>query len=328
VSLTYNGSPAAPAGAGSYAGVASYAGDSNHAAATASGTQVISPAALTVTAASATKLYGAPLPAFSGSYAGFAGGDGPGVVAGTLTFTTVATAASPVGSYIVTPGGVSAANYTLSFAPGTLQITPAPLTIRADDKTMALNGSVPTLTATYSGFVNGDLPASLDTPASLTTANGAGIGTFPIVPAGASDADYAIAFVNGALTVGFATGGPCLGEPGHAILQPINADGSSVFKKGSTAPAKFRVCDAAGASIGAPGTVTSFFLVQTISGTVTTAANEAVDSTTPFNEFRWDASSQQWMFNMATRNLTASRTYVYRITLADGSAIDFRIGLR
>src|SRR5439155_12149418 len=43
--------------------------------------------------------------------------------------------------------------------------------------------------------------------------------------------------------------GTCNGEAGHQVLQPVNADGSSVFKKGSTTPVKFRVCDASGTSI-------------------------------------------------------------------------------
>ena len=58
----------------------------------------------------------------------------------------------------------------------------------------------------------------------------------------------------------------CLGAAGRTILQPINADGSSVFKQGSTVPAKFRVCDAKGNSIGTPGVVASFKQIQTING--------------------------------------------------------------
>lgn len=185
------------------------------------------------------------------------------------------------------------------------------------------------LTVTYTGFVNGDTPASLDTPVALSTAaTGAAIGTFPITPAGAADANYTIAFAAGSLKVGYAAAGACLGEPGHTILQPVNADGSSVFKRNSTVPAKFRVCDASGASIGAPGTVAAFNLVQIMSGTITTDVNEPVDSTTPFNEFRWDAVAQQWIFNMATKSLSAGRTYFYRATLNDGSTIDFHFGIR
>ena len=69
------------------------------------------------------------------------------------------------------------------------------------------------------------------------------------------------------MTVGYATTGICLGSPGHQVLQPLNIDGTSVVKKGSTVPVKFRVCDANGNSIGTPGVVTNFQLVQIIDGT-------------------------------------------------------------
>ena len=50
--------------------------------------------------------------------------------------------------------------------------------------------------------------------------------------------------------------GICLGEPSRAILQPVNADGSSVFKRSSTVAVKFRVCDASGLAIDAADVVT------------------------------------------------------------------------
>jgi hypothetical protein len=125
----------------------------------------------------------------------------------------------------------------------------------------------------------------------------------------------------------YATGGTCLGSPGHQILQPIDNDGSSVFKQGSTVPAKFRVCDAAGHSIGTAGVVSSFRLVQTTNGTVT-VVDEGVVSTTPDTAFRWSASDQQWIFNINTKNLSRNKTYFYRITLNDGSTIEFRFGLK
>jgi hypothetical protein len=125
----------------------------------------------------------------------------------------------------------------------------------------------------------------------------------------------------------YASTGTCLGSSGHAILQPVNADGTSVFKQKSTVPAKFRVCDANGNSIGTPGVVSNFRLVQIINGT-TQDVDEAVVSTTPDAAFRWAATDQQWIFNMNTKNLAANATYLYRITLNDGSAIDFRFGLK
>ena len=105
-------------------------------------------------------------------------------------------------------------------------------------------------------------------------------------------------------------------------------DGSSVFKQGSTVPAKFRVCDANGVSIGTAGVVASFKLVQVIAGTTSSTVNEDVVSTTPDTAFRWSASDQQWIFNINTKNLTVGNTYVYNITLNDSSVIAFQFGLK
>ncbi len=107
----------------------------------------------------------------------------------------------------------------------------------------------------------------------------------------------------------------CDGDAGHQILQPINADGSSVFNGKSTSPAKFRVCDANGVSIGTPGVVSSFAIYQIVTGTVVSAVTEDVYSTTPDMAFRWDPTGQQWIFNINNKsNSTTDRRY-YLITV-------------
>ena len=118
------------------------------------------------------------------------------------------------------------------------------------------------------------------------------------------------------------------GQPTRTILQPINTDGSSVFKQGSTVPAKFRVADVNGNSIGTPGVVTEFKLVQIIVGGTPSNINEPVFSTTPDTAFRWSASDEQWIFNISTKSLVKNNIYVYRITLNDGTAIIFQFGLK
>jgi hypothetical protein len=124
-----------------------------------------------------------------------------------------------------------------------------------------------------------------------------------------------------------AAGISCGGNQGHMILQPVNADGSSVFKQGSTVPAKFKVFDANCNSVGTPGLVASFKLTQIIAGTLT-SVDEAVDSSTPDTAFRWDPTGQQWIFNISTKSLKANQTYIYVITLNDGSTIQFQFGLK
>ncbi len=120
----------------------------------------------------------------------------------------------------------------------------------------------------------------------------------------------------------------CYGDAGHQILQPIYAEGTSVFKQGQTVPAKFRVCDANGVSVGTAGVVTSFLLTEIVSGTVTTNVEDIVNTNNPDTAFRWDSTDQQWIFNISTQNLSADSTYVYTITLNDGTTINFQFGLR
>ena len=86
---------------------------------------------------------------------------------------------------------------------GTLNITQAPLTITADNQSKVYGAELPTLTASYSGFVNGDTPANLDTGATLSTTATASsdTGVYSIIVSGAVDRDYAISFVDGTMTV-------------------------------------------------------------------------------------------------------------------------------
>ncbi|MBN9522897.1 right-handed parallel beta-helix repeat-containing protein [bacterium] len=93
-------------------------------ASSATGTLTVTPAPLTVTAGTATRPYGQPNPAFTASFAGLVNGDTPAALGGALAFATAATTASPPGAYPVTPSGLTSANYAVTFAPGTLTVTP------------------------------------------------------------------------------------------------------------------------------------------------------------------------------------------------------------
>ncbi len=246
-----------------------------------------------------------------------------------MSTTAAATSHVAGNPYSITVSGAVDADYTISYVPGNLTVTPVTLTVTADNKTMLLNAAaLPGLTVSYSGFVTGDRAASLTTqPAISTTATTTSpIGTYTITASSAVDTDYAIGYHVGTLSIVYAGSGTCAGDASHVILQPINTDGTSVFKQGSTVPAKFRVCDANGKSIGDPGVVQSF--VATYMAGTSTGVNETIVATTPDTAFRWDATGQQWIFNVSTKNLSANRTYIYVITLNDGSTITFRFGLK
>jgi len=184
-------------------------------------------------------------------------------------------------------------------------VNKASLTIKADDKTIVLHAALPTFTVTPMGLVNGETMAVLSGTLTFTpTTTPANAGMYDIVPSGLTSNNYAITPQNGRLTVMYSTSCIIFGDPTGVILQPINADGSSVCKAGSTVPAKFRVGDANCNSIGTPGVVYSFYLLaQTAVPNVT--VNEDVVSTTPDTAFRWDPTAQQWIFNISTKGMKA-----------------------
>jgi autotransporter-associated beta strand protein len=180
---------------------------SNYSFAFANGTLTVSKATLTVTADHQTKIYGAPNPALTASYSGFVNGDTSAVVNGTPALSTTATNNSAIGTYPITAaaGSLSASNYSFSFVNGTLMVAVGTLTVTADDLSKVYGAANPALTVSYSGFVNGDTASILSgTPSLVTTAtSGSAVGTYPIAATQGtlSAGNYALAFVNGALTV-------------------------------------------------------------------------------------------------------------------------------
>jgi hypothetical protein len=232
--------------------------------------------------------------------------------------------------YLITPsaddnGTGLLGNYDVTYNTANFTINPRPITVTADAKTKVLNGPDPALTykITSGSLVGGD-----DFSGALTRVAGENVGSYAILQGTLTlGSNYDLTYVGANLTITYRTGGDCYGGPGHAILQPINTDGSSVFKQKSTVPAKFRVCDYYGTSIGTPGVVSDFLIVKITNGAESTP-NETVDSTTPYTEFRWSASDQQWIFNISTKNYSANKTYYFVIYLNDGTEIPFHFGLK
>jgi hypothetical protein len=110
------------------------------------GKLTINPAPLTITANNAARSYGMANPAFTVSYSGFVLGESPGVLGGTLSFSTSAAPASAPGMYTITPGGLTASNYSITFRSGTLTVTAAPLSANGQNIT-------PIAGAPFSGVV-------------------------------------------------------------------------------------------------------------------------------------------------------------------------------
>ncbi len=129
----------------------------------------INPALLTYTAASASRIYGATNPNFTGTVAGFVNGDTlSSATSGSAAFTSPATAASNVGRYAVDGAGLTAdhGNYTFAQAEGNataLTINPATLTYTATPARQSYGNANTIFSGTVSGFVNGETLASATT---------------------------------------------------------------------------------------------------------------------------------------------------------------------
>jgi hypothetical protein len=294
-----------------------------------SGTLTIQQAALTVTPNDAARLYGQPNPTLSGVLAGIQNGD-----AITASYATSAVTASPIGSYPITatlsdPGG-KLVNYQVTLNSGTLSVGQATLIVTADDKSKVLGAANPVLTGTIVGLQNSDPITATFTTVCVPASP---VGSYPIVPSLSDPAgklsNYVVTLIQGTLAVKYAPASTLsMGSASHTILQPINPNGSSIFKWKSSVPAKFRVCDAFGNSIGSPDVVTGFNLVQTVHGTVAQAVNETVDATNGSTAFHWDPTDKQWIFVINTKGLSANVTYFYNVQLNDGSSIQFSFGLK
>lgn len=101
-------------------------------------------AAPLIVSSTATKVYGAAVPALAPTYSGFVNGDTAGdVLTGTPDLSTTANAGSPVGSHPITVTRGSLAsnrNYRLRYVTGSLTITPANALVALSDLTHTYDG--------------------------------------------------------------------------------------------------------------------------------------------------------------------------------------------
>src|SRR5207249_4692161 len=252
-------------------------------------------AASVTPAAGQHKTYGDADPALSGSTSGFLAADGvtasysraagETVGGGPYHITATVSPSGVLGNYSITNDGADCTNAKRA---ATWTTDPNNKTLEAADPTPLTAGK-------------GTFRAADGVTAMYSRAPGENIGAYHItatLSASVSGAlgNYTVTNDGNNFSILYASSGMCRGEPGHGVLQPINADGSSVFKQGSTVPAKFRVCDANRNSVGTAGVVASFKLVRTTASAG--ALDESVVSTTPDTDFRWSATDQQWIINM------------------------------
>jgi hypothetical protein len=108
-------------------------------------------------------------------------------------------------------------------------------------------------------------------------------------------------------------------------LPPVNNDGSSIFKLGSTVPVKFQLTGSSSAIANAVATLTLAKVTSQVDGTVLEAVSTSAATTG--NAFRYDPTSGLYTFNLATKPLSTG-TWNLSVTLGDGVSRTVNISLK
>lgn len=123
----------------------------------------------------------------------------------------------------------------------------------------------------------------------------------------------------------------------NGFLQPINdtahtvGQALSIFKAGSTVPAKLQLLDATGAPVQESGTDLPVWLTPQKGSALTAGAtvDESVysASATSGGSYRWDSTNQQYMYNYNTAKSQSGSYYRVGVTLDDGQTYYVSLGL-
>ncbi|WP_214627532.1 MBG domain-containing protein [Paenibacillus agaridevorans] len=235
---------------------------------------------ITVTVGGATRPYGSGNPAFTSQVTGLASWDAESSL-GTLSYTTIASAASNVGAYAVQASGYHSPNYTITYVAGTLTITKAPLTAEAHSTSRQYGLSNPVLTGTLTGLRNGDaITVSYSTAAS--TSSPAGVYAITPTPAGTGNSllNYELQLKEGQLTVTKAplTVTASNGERQYGAVNPPLSGSIVGLRNGDTFPVAYSTTATAGSGVGSYAITSNVtdrddklknYEVQSVPGTLT-----------------------------------------------------------
>lgn len=237
---------------------------------------------------------------------------------------------------------IDAIGLATGFSPGTSTITTTSgtisnsttLTVAATDSTPPV--IVPTVTppvVAVSGVANG---------ATYT------LGCAPVASFTATDALSGVATSNGSLTGGNANGVGAFTYTANAtdvagnsttqkanysvtynfigFIQPINNDGSSIFRLGSTIPIKYQLTDCNGVTITTSvGTLAVFKITDAMLGTTEQMTVDSSGSANTDNLFRYSAPN--YIYNLDTKAYTVG-TYQLQAILDDGTVHTVNISLK
>ena len=165
------------------------------------GTLEITKAKLTVTAQDKSKVYGEDDPELTWTVEGLQYSDEEDI----LGVQATRAEGEDVATYTITPTGATTLdNYTVEYKTGTFEITPATVTVKADDKSKVYGEDDPELTWTAEGLQNNDTKDVLKVE--IARAAGEDVDTYIITPSGdAVQGNYNVVYETGTFEITPAT---------------------------------------------------------------------------------------------------------------------------
>lgn len=166
-------------------------------------TYTINKRSLTAKVLDTSRPYGDDNPAFEVAYTGFVAGENETSFLSQGIFSTSANVKSNVGTYTVNYSGIETKNYNVTYQPGTLTVTKAPLAAKPKDAERSYGASNPTLTIEYTGLKNNETePAWITRPTIECQATVRSYaGTYPIKITAGEARNYDLKITDGTLTI-------------------------------------------------------------------------------------------------------------------------------
>lgn len=164
----------------------------------------VAKAKLTAKVVSVSREYGEANPTFKVVYTGFANNENESVLEEPVKASVNADENSPAGTYTITLSGGKAKNYDITYEPGTLTVTKAPLTARVKNAERTYGEPNPSFQIEYTGLKNGEaVPAWSTQPTIGTTATAqSNVGDYAVTATGGVARDYELSAITpGRLTV-------------------------------------------------------------------------------------------------------------------------------
>ena len=209
-----------------------------------------------------------------------------GSVAGSFTYSSATTSVISVSGSTLTVAGAGTSVITATFTPTdttnynsattfmTVTVGKAVLSITASSHTVAYGAAVPSITPTYSGFVNGDTSAVVTAPTCSTTyTTTTAVGTVASSCTGAIASNYSFTYTAGVITIGKAVQATLTGTGGQSMWAWTVFPFTSILTSGGsgTGAVKFTV-------VSGPCAISGTTLTATTGGTCSLIATKEADT--------------------------------------------------